>query len=144
MNKGEIAFKRLHEIRFHGFQKQSHQSAGCPQVFAGVGRTVALNADNQTVNARAQIIKIVGQTQHSHQFTGNCDIKTGLGRNAVSRTAQARDNVAQHAVIDIQYATPNHALKIDLTLMAGVVNHGSKQVVGGRDRVEVTGKVQVD
>ena len=87
VNKGEIAFESLHEIRLHGFQKQSHQSAGCTQVFAGVGRTVALNTDNQTVNARAQIIEIVSQTQHSHQFTGNRDIKTGLGRNAVSRTA---------------------------------------------------------
>ena len=66
VNKGEIAFKRLHKIRLHGFQKQSHQSAGCTQVFAGVGRTVALNTDNQTVNSGTQIIKIVGQTQHSH------------------------------------------------------------------------------
>ena len=144
VNKGKIAFERLHEVGLHGFKKQRHESARSAQFFAGESGAVALDADHQTIDAGAQIVKVGCQAEHCHQFTGYRDVKTGFRRNAVCRAAETGDNVAKHAVIDVEHAAPNDGLQIDLALMAGVVDHGGQQVVGGCDGVEVTGEVQVD
>ena len=55
--------------------------------------------------------------------------------------------MAQLAVVHVDDALPGDALNIDTELVAllnMVVEHGSQQVIGGANSMEVAGKVQVD
>ena len=67
--------------------------------------------------------------------------------HAVNGFAHAVDDVAQLAVVHIDQAPPQHALEVDVQLVAlvdMVVEHSGEQVVRRADGVEVAGEVQID
>ena len=138
------AFKGLHQIGLHGVEHQSHHGAGGAEFLAGKGRAVALDAQNQTIDAGAQVVQVGRQAKHGHQFACSGDVKACFRGRAVGRAAQARHDVAQLTVVDIEHAAPGHFLEVDLTLMARIVHQGGDQVVSGGDGVEVAREVQVD
>ena len=61
--------------------------------------------------------------------------------------AEADDDVAQRAVIEIEHALPGDAAHIDverIALLDVVVNDGRQQIVRRRDGMEIPREMQVD
>ena len=144
VHKGEVAFDRLHEVGLHGVEKQREKRARGAEFAAGVGRAVCLDAEHNAVEAAAQVFHVGGEAKNRHQFGSGCDVEARFGRNAVRWTAEARDDVAKHAVVDVHHAAPVDFAQLDLALMARVVKERGKEVVGSGDRMEVAGEVQID
>ena len=65
---------------------------------------------------------------------------------AVCLCAESDDDIAQHTVIHIQTTLPDDLACVDIQLISlldMVVKQGSKQVVGGGDCVEISGKMEI-
>ena len=144
VHEGGCAFQGLHEVWFDGFKQQGHQRARGTEFLTGIGRAVTLDAHNEPVNACAQVFFVRSKANHSHQFARRRDVKTGFGGDAVGGPAQAVNNVTELTVVDVQNALPDHFLEVYLTLVTGVVNQSGQKIVCGRDRVKVSGEMQVD
>ena len=92
-------------------------------------------------------MQAVGQAQNSHNLGGNSNIEAILTRHTMSLTAQANHDIAQLAVIHINYALPHDAARVDIqsiALLDMIIQHRAKQHVRAGNSVEVTSEVQVD
>src|SRR6185312_6868426 len=88
-----------------------------------------------------------GEREDRHHLAGGGDVEAGLARDAVQLAAEAHDDVAQRAVVDVEHAPPGDVVRVDVgrvALVEVVVEHRGEQVVRRCDRVEVTGEVQVE
>ena len=137
------ALESLHEVGFHSVEQKSHYGARGSEFGAGKSGTVALDAQNQAINAGTQIVEVGSKAQHGHQFAGGGDVKACFRGSAVGAAAKAGHDVAQLTVVDVEHAAPCDFLEVDLTLMASIVDQSGDKVVGGRDGVEVAREVQV-
>ena len=73
--------------------------------------------------------------------------KPALARVAVGAAAEADGDLAQRAVVHVDRAPPADAQRVDLVRVAVQdrgVEHRREQVVGGADRVDVAGEVEVE
>ena len=137
----------LHQVRVDRILEQrGHRALGTE--VAGCDRLLVVGQpDGDVGQALLQILQVRGQTQNRHDLGGGGDGEAGLRRHAVGRPAQAGDDVAQRAVVDIHTALPGHTARIDVervALVDVVVNERGQRVVGTGDRVEIAGEVQVD
>ena len=97
--------------------------------------------------AGAQVGEVVRQREHRHDLGRRGDVEAGLARHAVHAPAEAGDDVAQRAVVDVEHAAPGDAVRVEargVALVEVVVEHRGEHVVGARDRVEVAGEVEVE
>ena len=144
VHEGGRPFQGLHHVGLHGFQKECHQGARGAEFAAGEGRAVALDADDEPVDAGAEVFFAVRKAEDGHEFARRRDVKARFRGDAVGGAAQAVHDVAEHAVVHVQDAAPRHFLQVHLSLMAGVVDQGRKEVVRRGDRMKVAREVQVD
>lgn len=140
----EVAFNGLDEVRLHCVLEKNEQGAGCAEFLDGVGAAVALDAEDDSVEASAEVLHVGGKAEDGHEFAGGGDVEAGFSRNAVGGAAEAGNDVAEHAVVAVHDAAPEDFLQIDLPLMAGVVEKSCEKVVGCGDGVQVAGEVKVD
>ena len=144
MHEGGVPFDRLHEIGLHGVLEERDERTRAAEFLHRAGRAVAAKAHDDAVDAVAKVGKVGRKAEHRHEFGGGRDVEARFGRNPVGGAAEARDDVAQHSVVHVHDAAPEDFAKFDLPLMTGVVDDGGKEVVCGRDRVEVTREVKID
>src|SRR5690606_38188683 len=93
-----------------------------------------------------KVLQVARQAQDRHYFGSNGDVETGFTRIAVRHTAERAHDRTQGAVVHVHDAAPGDAAAVDAERVAPVdviVDQGRQQVVRRRDRVEVTGEVQV-
>ena len=145
--KGRRAFDGLYQVRLNRIFEQCRHRAIRFQIF-GVNRAAVFGiGDKDVAQTLFQIADVFGKTEYRHHFGGNGNIKTVRTHHAVNRFAHAVDDVAQLTVVHIDHATPQHAFRIDVQLIAlidMVVEHGGEQVIRRTDGVKVAGKVQVN
>ena len=144
VHEGEVAFDGLDEIRLDGVLEERDEGAAHAEFLNRDGGTVAARADDDAVDAGAQVVKVRGEAKDGHEFGGGRDVEARFRRDAVGGAAETRDDVAEHAVVHVHDAAPEDFLELDLTLVAGVVDQSGEEVVGGGDGVEVAREVQVD
>ena len=104
-------------------------------------------ADDDAAEPLAHLRQRRGEREDRHHLAGGGDVEAGLARDAVQLAAEAHDDVAQRAVVDVEHAPPGDVVRVDVgrvALVEVVVQHRGEQVVRRRDRVEVTGEVQVE
>ena len=113
----------------------------------GDGLSVIGISDDDAGETRLQIHQVGGQTQHGHNLTGDCNVKAVLAWNSLCLSAKPIDNVTELTVIHIDSTLPGDLFRIDaegVALLNVVVQHGSQQIVGGTDGVEITGEMEID
>ena len=118
-----------------------------PICSAVTGSPGAVERDGDRAEPLAQIAQIAREREDRHDLGGGRDVEARLARRAVGGAAEARDDVAQAAVVHVDAAAPRDRVRIDVELVA--VHHvrveeRREQVVGGRDRVHVAGEVEVE
>ena len=104
-------------------------------------------ADDDPAEAGAQLGEVVRQREHRHHLGRRGDVEAGLARHAVHAPAEAGDDVAQRAVVDVEHPAPGDAVRVQargVALVEVVVEHRGEHVVRARDRVEVAGEVEVE
>ena len=144
VNEGDVPLNRLNEVGLEGFEKEREECARGAEFGAGKGRAVGAQAENDAVDARAQIFHVVGKAKNGHEFGSGRDVEARFSRDAVGRAPEARDDVAQHALVHIHHAAPEDFLENNLALMARIVEKRGEEVVGGGDGVQVARKVEAD
>ena len=147
MDEGGCAFQRLYQVGQDGVLEQGGHGAVGIDLLGGNRRLVAGLADHDVGQTALQVFQVGGQTEDRHDFGRYCDIETGLAGETVAGATEADGNVAQRAVIHVHYTAPANAAAVDVEAVAPVhvvVDHRRQQVMCRGNRVEVTGKVQVD
>ena len=80
----------------------------------------------------AHVLQVGGHGQDRHDLAGDRDVEAGLARHAVELAAEADDDVAQRAVVEVDDAPPRDRVRIDVEVVAlvdVVVDVGGEQVV---------------
>ena len=147
VDKRRRALECLNQVGFERVLEQSRHGTLGLKVACADGLAGIAVADNNLAQALLKIVDARGQAQDCHDLGGNSDVEAILARHSLGLAANAVDNMAQLTVVHVDNALPGDALNIDTELVAllnMVVEHGSQQVVGGTDSMEVAGKVQVD
>ena len=112
---------------------------------SGCARLVV--AEGDAAEALAQVLERGGEAEDGHDLAGDGDVVAGLARQAVEPPAEAVDDLAHGAVVEVDAAAPGDGERIDVELVAVhdvAVDHGGEQVVGRADGVDVAGEVQVE
>ena len=117
------------------------------ELFGADGTAFAAVADDDLAEALLHVLEVFREAEDGHHLRSDRDVETRLARRAVGLAAEADDDVAQRAVIEIEHALPGDASHIDverITLLDVVVDDSGEQVVGRRDGVEIAREVQID
>ena len=137
----------MYQVRLNRIFEQCRHRAIRFQIFGVNGAAVFGVGDKDVAQTLFQIADVFGKTEYRHHFGGNGNVETVRTHHAVNRFAHTVDDVAQLAVVHIDHATPQHAFRIDVQLVAlidMVVEHGGEQVIRRTNGVEVAREVQID
>ena len=110
--------------------------------FALVGET-----DNHSGHALAEIAKIRSEAQDGHDFGGGRDVEAVAPRHPVFGAAQADDDVAQRAFVQVNDPAQDDAARVEsefVAVLEMVVHHGAEEVVGLLHGVHVADKMKID
>ena len=94
----------------------------------------------------AQIVEVAGDGDDRHHLGGGRDVEARFADVAVRAPADAEDDVAQGAIVDVDAAAPADRERIDperVAVQDVCLEHRREQVVRRPDRVDVAGEVQV-
>ena len=147
VHQAGLALERLDQVRLQGVLQQHGHGARRTQVLRGHGlAAVERVRDGDRAEALAQVLQVARHGEDRHHL-GRCgDVEAGLARVAVGAPALAERDRPQGAVVHVERALPVDPQGVDLVRVPvqdrGVEQRG-EQVVGGPDRVDVAGEVEV-
>ena len=104
-------------------------------------------ADDDLAEALLEVGKVLGEAEDRHHLRGDRDVEAVLAREAVGDAAERADDLAQRAIVHVHHPAPGDPARVEAELVAPVevvVDQRGEQVVGGADRVEIAGEVEVD
>ncbi|MQM39060.1 hypothetical protein KBTX_03082 [wastewater metagenome] len=137
----------LQQVRLDRLLEQGGHRPGGTDVLGGDRLAVAVLADHHAPKTPAQVGNRVGEGEHRHDLRGRGDLEARLAGHPVGPRTEADDGAAQGAVVDVHHPLPAHALRVEVhpaAVVEVVVDHRREQVVGGGDRMDVAGEVEVD
>ena len=147
VHQRRVVFHRLHEIRLQCVAQQHGHCTVRVQLPDGHGLVLARIPEDDVTEPGLEVREIRRETENRHDFRRDRDVETRLANDAVVIAAETRGHRAQRPVVHIHDATPGHTPGIDVQFVFPVhmvVDQSCEQVVRCADRVEVTGKMQVD
>ena len=147
VHEGGVVLQRLHQVGLDGVLQKGRAGALGVNVGNGDGLAVVGVGDDHAAQARLEVHEVGRQAEDGHDLRGHGDVEAVLARHAVGDAAHAVDDVPELAIVHVHRALPHDATRVDVegvALLDVVVQHGSDEVVGVLDGVEVTGEVQVD
>ena len=147
MHEGWSLLCSLYEIGLDSIHQQDGDGTTHTHIANTEGGIVHLDAQDDVVDASAQIIKVFGKTKNRHDFRSWRDVEACLSRDAVSFRAQSCHNSAQVTVIHVKHTFPQNLLEgkaIVQMLVEVVIQQGSNHVVGCGHGMEVACEVEID
>ncbi len=141
-----LPFERLHEVRLDRVLQQHRERARRLELLRRDRLAIVRLADGDASEPLAQVGQVAGDGDEAHDLAGRGDVEPRLPRVAVGAPAEARDDVAQRAVVHVHAAPPRDRERVDAELVAVQdvrVDQRGEQVVRRRDGVQVTGEVEV-
>jgi hypothetical protein len=147
MDEGGGSFERLDEVGMNGVAEEDLHGADGLDIAGADGFTAVGEGDDHAAEALAEVERITGQTEDSHDFGGWCDIETIATGDAVLDAAQADEDIAQGAVVEVDDSAQDDAPGVDIQFIAVlqvVVEHGGEEVVGLGDGVHIADEMEVD
>jgi hypothetical protein len=148
VHQAGLALERLDQVRLDRVLEQHRHRARRAEVL-GRHRLAAVERvrDRDAPEPLAQVPQILRDGEDGHHLGRRRDVEAGLARVAVGASAEADRDLAQRPVVHVERAPPADAELVDLVLVAVQdrrVEHRGEQVVGGADRVDVAGEVEVE
>ena len=147
MDDGGVVLEGLDQVGVDGVLEQGGHGAGRADLPGGDRLAVVGVGADDAGQPLLQIVQAGGQAEHRHHLAGDGDVKAVLPGGAVGLAAQTVHDEAELTVVHVHAALPGDAAGVDVqrvALLDAVVDHGSQQVIGGADGVDVAGEVEVD
>ncbi|MPM81808.1 hypothetical protein SDC9_128865 [bioreactor metagenome] len=119
----------LHQIRFNGISQKGCHCALCFNHAGSYWFTGIAIGHNNFAEAFFQIFQAIGETQDSHYFGSNRDIKAILTRHAMRLATQSYDDITQFTIVHVYYTFPDNPTRIyiqEITLLDMIVQHSGK------------------
>jgi len=117
VNEGGRAVGGLDEIGKNSFCEQDHHSAGRAEVAGAHGSSVASGADDDGIQAFAQIFPVFRKCDDGHDFRSGGDDETGMAA-AVFFAIKRNGDAAKGAIVHVHGARPGDALGIKMQIVA--------------------------
>ena len=98
-------------------------------------------------HALTEIAKIRREAQDGHDLGGGCDVEAVAPRHAVFGAAQADDDVAQRAFVEVYHPAEDDAARVEsefIAVLEMIVHHGAEEIVGLLHGIHVADKMKVD
>ena len=146
VDERRLALERLDEVRL---DRVLEENGHCPGRLQLLGRDrLALPGvgDRDRTEPLAQVEEVAGDGGDRHHLGGGGDVEAGLADVAVRASAEADDDAAERAVVHVHAAAPTDGQRVDperVPVQDVRLEHRGEQVVGGADRVDVSGEVEV-
>ena len=99
-------FGCLHQVGQESVFQQYRDRSGHTEIVYSERLVIVRISQQDVADTAFQVFDVRCQAKDRHDFRSGCDVKTCLRRYTVGRSAQAGNNVAQAAVIHVQYAFP--------------------------------------
>ena len=147
MDEHRGVLERLQEVGLDGVAHDHRHGPGGLQLLRRHRLTGRGVADDDAAHALPQVAQRASQREHGHHLGGRRDVEPRLPGDAVLLGAEAADDVAQRAVVDVQDTLPGDAVRVDperVPVVEVVVHHGRQEVVGRRHGMQVAGQVEVE
>ena len=147
VDDGGVVFQRLHKVRVQCVLQQGGHGTGCADLTGGHRLAIVGVGAHDAGQPLLQIGDAGGKAEDCHDLAGDRDVKAVLAGGAIHLAAQTVHDEPQLPVVHVHAALPCNAAGVDVqrvALLDAVVDHGSQQVVGGANGVQIAGKVQVD
>ena len=147
MDEDRVVLDRLHQVwRDRILQQRRHRprrlDVGGEHRFALAGL-----ADDDVAEPPLQILQVGRQAEGRHHLRGGSDVEPVLAGIAVGDAAERGNGRAQCPVVHVDRPAPADPARIDARfepVIDVVVDHRREQIVGGADRVQVAGEMEVD
>ena len=147
VHKGRRTFECLHKVGHEGVLQEDRRGAVHIQVSDLHGPLLAVERDDNALEARLEVRDPFREAEDRHHLARGGDHELVLPRDPVLRSAKARDDVAQLAVVHVQAPREEDPRGIDVQFVpvedVRVEDRGD-QIVRGANRVDVAREVQVD
>ena len=137
----------LHEVRLQRFLEQDGHRAGGADLLRGHRRAVERRADRDCAEARPQVGEITRDGDDRHHLRGRGDVEPRLAWIAVRGAPEPEHDLTERPVVHVETAPPGNRMRIEAELVPVQemgVDQRREQVVGGADRMDVAGEVEVD
>ena len=146
VDERRLALDRLHEVGLDRVLEQNGHRAGDLQILGGHRGSLDARRDGDRAQAVPEIVPVAGHREQRHHLGGGRDVEPALARERCVLADADRDP-AQDAVLDVEAPAPGDRGRVDAELVSVDemrVDRRREQVVGGGDRMQVTGEVEVD
>ena len=146
VDEGRHRLRGLHQVRQDRLVQDRGHRADHAKLLRQDRLAVHREADEDPVQPGAQVGRRVRQAEDGHDLARRGDVEAALAGNALRPSSQADDDVPQGPVVHVQDALPQHLGRVELEIaeMDVIVDRRGQQVVGGGDRVEIAGELEVD
>ena len=147
VDEGRSAFEGLNEVRFQSIFQKSSTGTLSFDVSDRDGLAVEGVGDDDAGQTGLEVGDVGSEAKNSHDLGRDGDVEAVLTRDALHAAAEAVDDISELTVVHVDRALPGDLLDVDaksVALLDVVVEHGSDEVVGCADGVEVAGEVEVD
>jgi hypothetical protein len=137
----------LQQVRLDRLLQRHGHGPGGLELFSGHRLTVRRVTHHDPTEPRPQVIQVRLQRQGRHDLGGRGDVEPRLAAHPVRRAPQAKDDVAQRSVVDVEHPAPGDVVEVQPELVALVqviVDHRRELVVCRGDGVHVAGEVQIE
>ena len=146
VDERRLAFERLHEIGLERVLEENGHRAGDLELLGRHRLAVVRRRERDRAEAAPDVSAVGGHRHQRHHLGGGRDVEPRLARERLVLSDPDVD-AAQKAILDVQAAAPRDIRRVDAEVVAvddvrG--DRGGKEVVGGSDRVQVAGEVEVD
>ena len=146
VDERRLPLERLDEVRLDRvLEEDGHRARGL-QLLGRHRLALERLPDRDPAEPRAEVAEVAGDRDERHDLARRGDVEARLARVAVHAAAERGDDVAQRAVVHVHATAPRDGERVDAKLVAVQqvgVDQRREQVVGGRDRVQVAGEVEV-
>jgi hypothetical protein len=146
MDERGDALERLDEVRLERVDEQRGHGAGGVQLLGGHTLARAVAGDGDRAQARAQVVVVARHRDDRHHLRGRGDVEARLPGRAVGAAAEADDDATQRAVVHVEAASPGDGQWVDaegIPVEQVRFDERGEQVVGGADRMDVAGEMEV-
>ena len=147
VDEGRSAFEGLDEVRFQSVLQEGCAGALCFDVSDRDGLAVEGVGDDDAGQSLFEVSDVGSKAEDCHDLGRDGDVEAVLTRDTLHAAAEAVDDISELTVVHVDRALPGDLLDVDakrVALLDVVVEHGSDEVVGSADGVEVAGEVEVD
>src|SRR5438876_6348313 len=146
MYQRRLALHRLHDVGEQRVLEQHRHRAGDPQVLRRDEAAVLALRHDDSPDPLPEVSEIAGERQDGHDLRGRRDDETRFARHAVLVAAEAGNDVAERAVVDIERPRPGDeaGTNFELAVKDRRIDYGRQQVVRRLDGMDIAGEMEVD